>query len=104
MTPKPESIPELIENYLSSGKRGKSFTKDTAERKKGNIKNFLAYAGENGYRMETLLMPPTKGTVATGEQKVRILPVDPNDFVRKETPKYTETRPKFTTKTKIHKQ
>lgn len=99
---------EIINSYLTSGKKGKSFTDNTSQRKEGVIKRFLQFCATNGYDIGT----ERKATdVATGKTvdipstvdltKVRILPVDYKDFMRNGVPKYVETRQEFK-RMKVH--
>jgi len=100
---------EIIDDYLSKGKRGKSFTDNTSGRKKGVIKKFLTFCRENGYDLEGRDRIATD--VATGKtvpipsttdlSAVRILPVSFSDFMREGVPKYVETRREFK-RLKVH--
>ena len=90
---------KIIEEYLTSGKGGDKFTDATAERKRGVIKNFLAYAGENGVILqsptELVSIPKPKGMTTEEASKVRIMDVNPADFMRENVPKYKETKNEF---------
>jgi len=100
---------EVIDKYLVTGKRGKSFTDNTSARKKGVIRKFLQFAKENGYDLEGVDRKATD--VATGKEvpiplstdlsQVRVLPVDFKDFMRTDVPKFVETRREFK-RMKVH--
>lgn len=104
---KPIRIPaEVLDKYLSVGRRGRQFSDDVAQRKRGVIDNFLKFATKEGFNLKSLMEPTTLITSTIKEGKVitkpllrgdatRILPVNASDFIRTDVPNFVETKKEY---------
>jgi len=107
---------EVIDEYLNIGKRGGKFSDDVSSRKKGVIENFLKHATKEGYGLRNLQEliseevtsttravkqtklgeeKPYDGKIVHDLEQVRVLPVYPEHFIRRNVPKFVETQKEF---------
>jgi len=104
---------EILTEYLNEGKRGGKFSDDVSARKKGVIENFLKHASKEGFGLRNLQELISEEVISTAKQtklgdsetpsakvasdleQVKILPVYPQHFIRRNVPKFVETQKEF---------